>query len=170
MTRPIIRGIIGEVLAACSLGRIVNESVALAMAIKNGDPDLEGESICMMFDVSDYQATPKFWEDHTMMNNLVASVLERITMEVANPVLESIDGATHEDLAAICGCTDLLQIQAVPMVMERCSTMWTRLTIRRSADVRKEREAAMDVMGELDNLVIGMFGAMMAATHQKDEE
>lgn len=166
MTRPIIRGIIGEVLAVCALGRIVNESVDLATKIKGKDASLNGKAMCMMFDFDELMETPKFWEDKVMMNNLVASVLERLTMEVANPILESIDGVTPEDIQEICACTNLVQIQAVPRVMEICAGYWTRLTIRPVGEVRREREAAMEQMaqGDLFN-ALGILESVLSGFH-----
>lgn len=164
MTRPIIRGIIGEVLAVCALGRIVNEAVDLATKIKAKDESLVGKQMCSVFSYDDLMAEPKFWEDKAMMNNLVASILERLTMEVANPILESIDGTTHEDIAEICSCTDLVQIQAVPRVMDICATKWTRLTIRPVAEQVAEREAEF-----LSGLGI-LFAGLMSATMSEEDE
>lgn len=161
MIRPLTKGIIAEVLAACTYDRVLRESIDLAASIKNGDESLKNKPMCSMFDFDEVAATPKFWQEPIMMNNLVAHVLERITMEVANPILEAVDGMSPDDLAAICACTNELQVRVVPEVMERCSAMWTRLTIRPVGEARKERDVAMEQMAH--GSVIDVFGLMAAA-------
>lgn len=166
MIRPLTKGIIAEVLTVCTYDRVLRESIDLAASIKNGDESLKNKPMCSMFDFDEVAATPKFWQEPIMMNNLVAHVLERITMEVANPILEAVDGMSPDDIAAICACTNELQVRVVPEVMERCSAMWTRLTIRPVGEARKERDVAMEQMaqGDLFN-ALGILESVLSGFH-----
>lgn len=133
MNKSIIAALIAEVLLALPLEKVVKKTVKMAGKIHKGkvDPNVK---VCAMYTVADLQEAGEFWNDLVMVNNLVASYLEAVTMEIANPVLRSMKGVTHEDINAIVSASDDLQVQAVPLVIARCQEKYGRLEIVRQAD------------------------------------
>jgi hypothetical protein len=133
LNKSIIAALIAEVVAALPLEKVVKKVAKMAGKIHKGkvNPDAK---VCAMYTVSDFQEAGEFWNDFVMVNNLVASYLEEVTMEIANPVLRSMSGVTHADINEIVTATDDLQIQAVPLVIARCQEKYGRLEIVRQAD------------------------------------
>lgn len=135
MTRPIVTGIINEVLAAISIDVIIATVTDMIDKIKNSDPDIDDDMIVFGFTtVGELRDEPKFWENVFCVNNLVASYLESETMKVANPLLAVIPGITQEDVAAVIQASDPLQIEAVPVIMELCQEKYDIPQIIRFAD------------------------------------
>jgi hypothetical protein len=133
MTKPLIAAVIAEVLAALPLEKVVKKVTKMAGKIHTGKiPD--DITVCAMYRAADFREAGEFWNDLVMVNNLVASYLEEVTMEIANPVLRSMKGVTHSDLNEIVTATDELQVQAVPLVIARCQEKYGRLEIVRQAD------------------------------------
>jgi hypothetical protein len=133
LNKSIIAALIAEVVAALPLEKVVKKVTKMAGKIHEGK--IPGDAaICAMYTVSDLQEAGEFWNDFVMVNNLVASYLENVTMEIANPVLRSMKGVTHADINEIVTATDDLQVQAVPLVIARCQEKYGRLEIVRQAD------------------------------------
>lgn len=100
MTRPIIQGIITELLSALPTETVADKVLALADKVMGKDA---GE----------------YWENPMIVHNLVATVLEDETMRLANPLLSVLDGATVADRDEIVQCTDQLQYAVVDVVTKR---------------------------------------------------
>ena len=136
MTRPIVSGIIAEVLAALSLNSVVDKVVDMIGKIKNGDEDVTDDMIVFGYTtVGELRAEPEFWQNVFVINNLVAAYLESVTMQVANPLFAAIPGITQADVAAVVQASDPLQIEAVPVVMEKAEALYNIPQVRRFADV-----------------------------------
>lgn len=136
MTRPIVSGIIAEVLAALSLNSVVDKVVDMIGKIKNGDEDVTDDMIVFGYTtVGELREEPEFWQNVFVINNLVAAYLESVTMTIANPLLAAIPGITQADVAAVVQASDPLQIEAVPVVMEKAEALYNIPQVRRFADV-----------------------------------
>lgn len=136
MTRPIVAGIIAEVLAVLALDTVVDKVVAMIGKIKDGAEDITDDMIVFGFTtVGELRAEPEFWENVFVVNNLVAAYLEAETMRVANPLFAAIPGLTQADVAAVIQASDPLQIEAVPLVMEQAIKQFQKPQVRRFADV-----------------------------------
>jgi len=136
MTRPIVAGIIAEVLAVLSVEIVVDKVVDMIGKIKNNDPSVEDDAIVFGYTVvGELREEPEFWQNVFVVNNLVAAYLEAETMRVANPLLAAIPGITQADVTAVVQATDAMQLEAVPEVIERCEELYTKPQVRRFADV-----------------------------------
>jgi len=136
MTRPIVLGIIAEVLLALSLESVVKATVDMIGKIKNNDAEIEDDMIVFGYTtVRELRAEPGFWSNTFVTNNIVAAYLESVTMQIANPLLTTIPNITQADVTAVIQATDSLQIDAVPMVMEQAELLFNPPMVRRFADV-----------------------------------
>lgn len=136
MTRPIVAGIIAEVMAVLSLEVVVDKVVDMIGKIKNNDPSVEDDAIVFGYTVvGELREEPEFWQNVFVVNNLVAAYLEAETMRVANPLLAAIPGITQADVTAVVQASDELQIMAVPLVIEKANDLFNPPQIRRFADV-----------------------------------
>jgi hypothetical protein len=114
MTRPIVLGLISEVLAACNEQRILRICKDIAHAVHTGEGadelGLEYEQpLFMSITLGDLVDAERFWENQMYVCALVASILESETQRVANPVLRAIE-ATAEERDLIIRCTDDVQV------------------------------------------------------------
>ena len=136
MTRPIVAGIIAEVLAVLSLETVVEKAVDMIRKIKENDPEITDDMFVFGYTtVDDLRNEPSFWDNLFVVNNIVAAYLESETMRVANPLFAAIVGLTQADVAAVVQATDQLQLDAVPLVMEQAQELFAPVQVRRFADV-----------------------------------
>jgi hypothetical protein len=121
MTRPIVLGLISEVLAACNEQRILRICTDIAVACHTGDDgDLDlhmDQPLFMSITIGDLANTPRFWENQMFVCALVASILESETQRVANPVLRAIE-ATAEERDLIIRCTDDVQVSIMNKLVQ----------------------------------------------------
>ena len=136
MTRPIVAGIIAEVLAVLSLEDVTAKSVDMIQKIADVDSDVTDDMIVFgLTTVGDIRSEPDFWDNILLVNNVVAAYLESVTMRVANPLLSAIPGITQADVRAVIEATDELQIAAVPVVVERVQELFAKPVVQRFADI-----------------------------------
>jgi hypothetical protein len=136
MTRPIVAGIIAEVLSGLSVEIVVEKVVDMVGKIKNNDPSVDDDAIVFGYTVvGELREQPEFWQNVFVVNNLVAAFLEAETMRVANPLFAAIPGLSQDDVRAVVQATDEMQLEAVPEVIERCNELYNKPQIRRFADV-----------------------------------
>lgn len=136
MIRPIVAGIIAEVLSNLSVEIVVEKVVDVIGKIKNNDPSVDDDAIVFGYTVvADLREEPDFWQNVFVVNNLVAAFLEAETMRVANPLFAAIPGLSQDDVRAVVQATDEMQLEAVPEVIERAEELYTQPQIRRFADV-----------------------------------
>lgn len=136
MTRPIVSGIIAEVLAVLALQSVVDAAVDMIGKIKNGDEEITDDMIVFGYTVvGELREAPEFWQNVFVINNIVAAYLEAETMRIANPLLAAIPGITQADVTAVVQATDELQIMAVPLVIEKANDLFNPPQVRRFADV-----------------------------------
>lgn len=136
MTRPIVAGIIAEVMAVLSTSVVVDKVVDMIRKIKENDPSITNDMIVFGYTVvGELREEGEFWDNVFVVNNLVAAFLESETMRVANPLFASIPGLTQADVAAVIQASDMLQIEAVPLVMEKAQELFAPVQVRRFADV-----------------------------------
>ena len=96
MTRPIVAGIIAEVLAVLSLETVVEKAVDMIRKIKENDPEITDDMFVFGYTtVDDLRNEPSFWDNLFVVNNIVAAYLESETMRVANPLFAAIVGLTQ---------------------------------------------------------------------------
>ncbi len=136
MTRPIVAGIIAEVMVVLSLDTVVEKAVDMIRKIKENDPEITNDMIVFGYTTVEYlRDEPSFWDNVFVVNNIVAAYLESETMRVANPLFAAIPGLTQADVAAVIQASDMLQIEAVPLVMEKAQELFAPVQVRRFADV-----------------------------------
>jgi len=136
MTRPIVLGLISEVLAACNENRIFLIAVDAAVDIFEDDEDSELDSDMPLFmgcTVGTLRDAGRFWESEMLVHTLVASILESETQRVANPLIRAIDGFTAEDRQLIIRATDDIQIRVVARLVEHLKRVYpTAHTVNRA--------------------------------------
>ena len=147
MSKHIIAALVATVSDACKFDAVLKQSRELAVKLKNGSVPLD--QYMFMLPVSAY--SHGFWNDPMRMNCLVATVLEQMTMDIVNPILERVKGTTEEDINAIIRVTDRVQVEVANSLMQELSVEWNPpLTLRRNHQYGGvQEEAGLDIR-ELD--------------------
>lgn len=126
MTRPITAGICAEVLAALPPLKVVKKVTKKIDRIIN-DKELSDDTIVFMtFTVGNLREVPDFWKSPFLVNNLVAAYIEKVTIDVANPLFAAIPGLTDEDKNDVVACTDQLQIDVTNEVLNICAQKYAK--------------------------------------------
>ena len=157
MSKHIIAALVATVTESCNFAVVLDNSRDLAKKLKAGSIPLD--SHMFMLPVSAYGNG--FWNDPMRMNCIVATVLEKMTMDIVNPILERVKGTTEDDINEIIRCTDSVQIQVANALMQELATEWNPpLTLKPNHQYggmnRQEAEMPADLAGALGIL----FGAM----------
>jgi hypothetical protein len=138
MTRPIVLGLVSEVLAACNENRIFAIAATAAAEILSDEDDSELANDMPLFmgcTVGTLRDAGRFWENEMLVHTLVASLLESETQRVANPLIRAIDGFTAEDRQLIIRATDDIQIRVVARLVEHLNQKFpAAFTVDRAGD------------------------------------
>lgn len=128
MSKYIIDALVSTVSEACNFDTVFEQSRKLAVDLKNGSVPLD--QYMFMLPVSAYN--DGFWNDSMRMNCIVATVLEKMTMDIVNPILERVKGTTEDDINEIIRCTDEVQVQVVNALRQELAAAWNPpLTLQR---------------------------------------
>ena len=147
MSKHIIAALVATVTESCNFAVVLDNSRDLAKKLKAGTVPLD--SHMFMLPVSAYGNG--FWNDPMRMNCIVATVLEKMTMDIVNPILERVKGTTEEDINAIIRVTDRVQVEVANSLMQELQVEWNPpLTLRRNHQYGGvQEEAGLDTR-ELD--------------------
>lgn len=147
MSKHIIAALIATVAESCSYEVVLEKSRDLAVKLKAGSVPLDQQMVILP--VAAYGHG--FWNNPMRMNCLVATVLEKMTMDIVNPILERVKGTTEEDINDIIRVTDRVQIEVVDSLMQELAVEWNPpLTLRHNHQYGGvQEEAGLDIR-ELD--------------------
>lgn len=128
MTSPIILGLIAELNSQLPLGRVVAMSLDLADRIIAGDPDVDDDVVIFgPLTVGLYRDQKAFWESPSLVNCMIASLLESETMRIANPILAAYPNTSREDRDLVIRATDQVQIEAALIVADQLAKKYGRV-------------------------------------------
>ena len=164
MSKHIIAALVSTVRETCSVAVVLENSRNLAKGLKAGSIPLD--SHMFMLPVSAY--CHGFWNDPMRMNCLEATVLEKMTMDIVNPILERVKGTTEDDINDIIRCTDAVQVQVANILMEELQAEWNPPLTLKPNHQYGGRVTQEPVLEEIPlEVVLGAFFAMMG---EVDEE
>ena len=156
MSKHIIAALIATVAESCNYEVVLEKSRDLAVKLKAGSVPLDQHMF--MLPVSAYGHG--FWNDPMRMNCLVATVLEKMTMDIVNPILERVKGTTEDDINAIIRVTDRVQVEVANSLMQELSVEWNPpLTLRHNhqyGGVQEEAGLKTHEMGPEEAMAILM--------------
>lgn len=153
MSKHIITALVATVAESCSFEVVLENSRELAQQLKAGTVPLDRHMF--MLPVSAYGHG--FWNDPMRMNCLVATVLEKMTMDIVNPILERVKGTTEEDINTIIRVTDRVQVQVANALMQELQVEWNPpLTLRPNHQCGDVQQEAPEVPEELPATLIGL--------------
>ena len=157
MNEHIIAALIRIVAESCNYNVVLEKSRDLAVKLKNGEVPID--QYMFMLPVSAY--SHGFWNDPMRMNCLVATVLEKMTMDIANPILERVKGTTEDDINEIIRVTDRVQVEVASSLMQELAVEWNPpLTLRRNHQYGGANHQDAEVTDSA-NAILGILHAIM---------